>query len=123
RFNPSLPVLALRAERAFPQLAGMLASGIEFATHRQALSPPTAGPATQVLADHSINAAMTLAAQQPGRSLRTLLKGGLTTRYACTAAGALLLLSMLVLVLPEASLLAARRWVDPLDGAHQWPKR
>ena len=46
RFSPPLSVLALRAERMYPQLVGVLASGVEFATRR---APERESPTTAAL--------------------------------------------------------------------------
>ena len=116
RFRPSLSDLALRAERLYPQLSGFLASGIAFASDRAAYAEPAS---TSTMADATIAAARERAADLP---LRRLID---TRRTWHTALGLLIVLLFttgVVAAAPLHSVLALKRWFDPL-GAHAWPKR
>lgn len=120
RFNPSLPVLALRAEKVYPQLSGVLASGIEFVTHADELRPPRGSPATEELASLTL-AQLHDRAREAG-SLRALVKTEHTLRQMAATGLAVLAVAVVVFAAPAASLLAAQRWFNPL-GPAQWPKR
>ncbi len=116
RFSPPLSTLALRAERLYPQLTGILASGVEFATSK---TEPGESDVAQVMAQHSIARAQQ---ELEHVSLRRLVKPGRTLWTVGAASAVLLLLGSIVIAVPGASGLAARRWLDPL-GPAQWPNR
>ena len=116
-FRPTLGGLAMRAERLHPQFAGVLASGIEFALHREAYQDPKR---TGELVDASIDHARQ---QLAGRQLRGLIKLGPTLRVACVWAIVFLICgSVFASVSHEHRWLAMQRWFNPL-GDSQWPKR
>jgi len=122
-FRPSLSTLALRAERMFPHLRGVLASGVEFAVARASGDPAAVGVCSRT--DGLVDAAIRDAEHRldaGGVSLGKLIDPARTLRLA--------LVMMLVLVGFTAvagaaggnSLIAAKRWFAPLGDA-QWPKR
>jgi len=116
RFQPTLTVLALRAERLYPHLAGLLASGVEFSSHPEQYADPTT------------TAAMSRSAVDQARvssekiNLTRLLDPARTLRRAAVFFVVLLISASTALAAPESALLALQRWVLPLSDA-QWPKR
>ncbi len=117
RFRPTLSTLALRAERAWPALRGQLASGVELAQSAAA----DRSPLSASLAQLSVVSAQTLAAKATGGSLLRLVDPSLTLRHFLAAGLLLAGLWATVALAPHTSLLAARRWLDPL-GPTQWPR-
>ncbi|MEX2216694.1 MAG: hypothetical protein WD768_21450 [Phycisphaeraceae bacterium] len=115
-FRPELSQLALRAERLFPQLAGALASGVEFASHPEEYADPQR---TAQLASSSADAAETRLGRE---SLRKLLNPTPTVRTGALALLMVLLLTAVVIATPDGAALAAKRWFLPLSDA-EWPRR
>ncbi|MEE9212673.1 MAG: hypothetical protein V3U29_08475, partial [Phycisphaeraceae bacterium] len=116
RFSPSLSVLALRAERMYPQLAGVLASGVEFATRR---APEREPPTTAAFIDATLRHAEGQASDLP---FAKMLKPAPALHNAFVMALVLTVFGGLVWASPQSSLLAARRWFAPLSDA-RWPRR
>ena len=114
--RPSLAELALRAERLFPQLAGVLASGVELAT----ASVEERWPAqTSVLAESSIEQARQ---RVRGVRLRRLIRPSRPIRAAGLASAMAAALACAAWAAPDHAALAAKRWLTPLGGA-EWPRR
>lgn len=116
RFRPALSLLAMRAERLYPQLAGVLASGVELAITQLDEAVPEA---TRALTQVTVTDAQK---QVRGLSLRRLIAPGRTVRTWLLAIVVLLGFVGIVAGSPQASLLAARRWLAPLGDA-TWPRR
>ncbi len=115
RFRPGLSLLALRAERLYPQLSGVLASGVEFANSG---SDSQGGSVMKGLMQESIDRAQH---GLEGRSLRRLIDPRQTLQWLMLAGVVLAVLGGVVLAAPDASRLAAQRWAFPL-GDTQWPR-
>ncbi len=116
RFQPSLSLIALRAERLYPQLQGVLASGVELATQARDKQEGAVG---QGLTHAAIDAAQR---QVDGVQLERLVKPQ-RTAVRLLAVGVVVLLFCGVLVAaPASSRLAAKRWLLPL-GDTRWPNR
>lgn len=115
RFWPSLAELALRAERLYPQLAGSLASAVEFSLQPGAYAEPSS----------TASMARTAVDEMQDRSKGVDIKRMIKLKPALTAcAYAVLMIGVLgaiVLASPGASATAAQRWLLPL-GDTQWPK-
>lgn len=114
-FRPELYVVALRAERLYPQLAGVLASGVELAKH----PPDSAGSLAGALARAAVDGAQR---RIDGLSLHRLINPRRTLRKLLIAAAVLLAFGGAVSASSDASRIAASRWFVPLGGA-QWPRR
>jgi hypothetical protein len=115
-FAPALTTLALRAERMFPQLAGQLASGVDFLTNPERYSNPRV---TGALAEASVRK---LEEKLAGVSLSRLLNPALTLRYGIACVAALLIFGTVAQAAPEHMGTGLQRWLAPLGDA-QWPKR
>ena len=115
-FRPALSVLALRVERLYPHLAGVLASGVDLECQWVG---PTDALNTAALRHASIEAAQRKVADLP---LRRLVAFGRTARLVLIALGVFTVFSAVVWAAPDASRLAARRWFTPLSDV-QWPRR
>ncbi len=115
-FAPDLSTLALRAERLFPQLTGVLASGVEFATHSQEYADPHR---TAAMARSSVSQ---VEAKLGRQSLAKLLNPTPTLRIGALALLATLIFAAVILIAPASSAIAAQRWLLPL-GETQWPRR
>ena len=119
RFAPSLADLALRAERLYPQLAGRLATAVEFAATPDAYREPAASPTTGTLATQAVGDAQR---HMSGVRLSRLINPTRTLQ----SLGLLLLAAAFIITLiwaaPAHAALAAQRWFDPL-GDHPWPTR
>ena len=115
RFSPRLGMLALRVERLFPEMAGKLACGVELAidANDQAVSPNTAS-----LVDLSVRRMGRLL---DGITLRKLINPRSVVRSLVIAALMSGVVAGVVLTAPQASALAARRWLAPLGDA-RWPR-
>ncbi len=115
RFNPSLSELALRAERVYPKLTGVLASSVEFSS--------AGGPADTTrggaLAGLAVQRALELL---EGVKLSRLIDPSYTAKCLVVMLAALLFFGGVVLSAPDASRTAAMRWLMPL-GSTQWPRR
>lgn len=116
RFSPSIPELALRVERVYPQLAGSFASAVEFslAANEYASPATTAGMAQSAIAE--------MQGKLAGIKLNKLLYPMPTIRAVAMALLSLALLGGVVGAAPDASATAFSRWAMPLGDA-QWPKR
>jgi len=115
RFWPSLAELAVRAERLYPQLAGSLASAVEFSLDPADYAHPTS---TAAMTRAAINEVQD---KSQGVDLRRMIKLKPTLQAGTMALLALTVLASIVIASPQASATAARRWVMPL-GQTQWPK-
>ncbi len=115
-FAPDLSVLALRAEKMFPHLTGLLASGVEFAVHPENYADP-ARMASMA------QASMTQAEKRlGGESLHQLINPTPAVRSGMSALAAIIVLGVICLAAPDAAATAAKRWLLPLGGA-EWPRR
>jgi hypothetical protein len=115
-FDPDLSVLALRAETLFPQVAGKLASAVEFITHGQTRSEQ---PVTASLALSTVGLTE--------RSMQGVLLGKLINPSPSIHAAIILVIALLPVILitqawPDSARIAAKRWFLPWSG-EQWPKR
>ncbi len=115
-FAPDLGTLALRAERLFPQLTGVLASGVEFATHSDQYADPQR---TAALARSSVSQVETKLGRE---SLAKLLNPKPTIRVGALALLAVLIFASIIIIAPASSAIAAQRWLLPL-GETEWPRR
>ncbi len=116
RFRPSLDELAVRAERVFPQLSGLLASAIAFTIHEDQYRQPAG---TAALAKSTVARATS---QVSGLKLYRMLN---PRRMIQSGLPALIAVSALVLVMgmaPASSRIAAGRWLLPF-GSVEWPNR
>ncbi|MBM4111775.1 MAG: hypothetical protein FJ253_00120 [Phycisphaerae bacterium] len=109
RFRPSLPTLALRVERQRPDLAGRLASGVEFAQR----------PAPGVLEKRVVESTERLAGDDPftGVIRRDRLRRALV---GCGAA--LVAVAAIAAFQPEFAAIGAKRLFAPWSSA-EWPAR
>lgn len=112
-FRPRLSLLALRAERLHPQLAGWLASGVELADPSH-FNSEAAGSLIQ----ESVTQAQR---KLSGLSLRQMIDSRQTVRVSLLAGLALLGLAVTVAAAPGACRTAALRWAWPM-GDTQWPR-
>ncbi|MBH05437.1 MAG: hypothetical protein CMJ20_03865 [Phycisphaeraceae bacterium] len=116
RFYPHLSTLALRAEKLYPDLAGILTSGVDFMVRLQqhSQSPQTA-KLMQASVDHATQ-------HTSGQSLWKLINPIPT---AHTAGLMLLVITGLGFVAgfaPYQTYIAMERWMHPWSGP-DWPKR
>ncbi|MEM1353433.1 MAG: hypothetical protein AAGH88_00975 [Planctomycetota bacterium] len=116
RFSPTIPELALRAERVYPQLAGSFASAVEFSLASDEYASPatTAGMAQSAIAEMQSKLGQV--------NLNRLLRFSPTVWSVLLALLSVMLLGAVVAAAPTASATAASRWLNPLGGA-EWPKR
>lgn len=115
-FRPGLEQLALRLERIYPQLAGQLATAVEFsATPERYAEPQTSGAMVRSTLD---------LAQERFRhvDVRRLIDRTRTGRAAVAAAVAVVVLACVAVALPTHASIAAQRWLAPL-GSAEWPLR
>lgn len=113
-----LTALALRAERMYPQLSGVLASGVEFAFgHENGVAD--ASPRTQAMTRRSIDEATR---QLAGVHLTRLIDPAPTLRVAAVTLAALVLMTAITAAWPSTVWLGAQRWFTPFAQVH-WPKR
>jgi len=115
RFWPSLAELALRAERLYPQLAGSLASAMEFSLQSAEYENPTS------TASMARSAIAEMEDKSKGIDVKRMLNVVPTLRTCALALLAVGLLAGVCSVTPQASATAAKRWLMPL-GQTQWPK-
>jgi len=115
-FAPDLATLALRAERLFPHLRGVLASGVEFTTHPDDYADP------QRTAQFAKNSVSQVESRLAGESLQKLINPAPTLRVGAMALIALLVITVVVIAAPASSAIAAQRWLMPL-GQTEWPRR
>lgn len=116
-FRPALSVLALRVERLYPHLAGMFASGVELAYQPMSTSRDSSN--TAALAHASVEAVQEKSASLP---LHRLIAFGRTAWLISIALIVFVVFGAVVWASPDASRLAARRWLTPLSDV-QWPRR
>lgn len=119
RFSPSLADLALRAERLYPQLAGRLATAVEFAASPDSYREPVASATTGTLAHQAVGDAQR---HMVGVHLGRLLNPARTLQMVGLLAVALVVIASLIFAAPTHAAMAAQRWFDPL-GDHEWPTR
>lgn len=116
RFNPSLTEIALRIERAEsgekPGMSGVLASGLELGTHRDALPAPELASAVVSAAAAQTRGVRALSVFRPGRAIIGVGMG-------VAAAFGLLGLSA---TQPELTRIGMARMLWPWGDA-EWPKR
>ncbi|CAM9900437.1 unnamed protein product, partial [Laminaria digitata] len=116
RFWPSLSELALRVERLYPRLAGVLTSALDFALHPKKYEQPAA---TAAMAQRSV---ATAHKELAGVQVARLIDLQPTRRRAGWLLGAAVLLGLVVGMMPTYSAIAASRWLMPW-GDTAWPKR
>ena len=116
KFAPSIPELALRVERVYPQLAGSFASAVEFSLAADEYASPasTAGMAQQAIAE--------MQGKLGQINLNKLLRIKPTLLALGMAGLSVALLGGVIAAVPVASATAASRWFNPLGDA-EWPKR
>ncbi|MEO0474674.1 MAG: hypothetical protein AAF085_01710 [Planctomycetota bacterium] len=115
RFWPSLAELALRAERLYPQLAGSLASAVEFSMTPQGYAEPSS---TASMAKTAVDE---MEEKTKDVDVKRMVKLKPTVQAGLLAVLALLVLGAVVMATPQASATAAQRWLLPMGDA-QWPK-
>lgn len=115
RFWPSLAELALRAERLYPQLAGSLASAVEFSMQPEGYASPSS---TASMAKTAVDE---MQEKTKGVDVKRMVKFKPTVQACALALLALLVLTTIAFTAPQASATAAQRWLLPL-GDTQWPK-
>ena len=115
KFWPSLAELALRAERLYPQLAGSLASAVEFSLSPQGYAEPSSTASMARTAVDEMNE------KTRGVDVKRMVKLKPTVQACLLAALSTLVLFAVVMATPQASATAAQRWLLPM-GDTQWPK-
>lgn len=115
RFRPAMSDLALRAERMYPQLAGSLASAVEFHEHNDLYADPHR---TGTLAATAVARTQDRLA---GVDLRKLVDPAPTLRLAVVMLACLVVAVGIATAAGDATGTAAARWLLPL-GATQWPR-
>lgn len=115
RFWPSLAELALRAERLYPQLAGSLASAVEFSMQPQGYAQPSSTASMARLAVDEMQD------KSKGVDIKRMINFKPTLQACSLALLSLLVLAAVIAAAPQASATAAGRWLMPL-GDTQWPK-
>lgn len=115
RFWPSLAELALRAERLYPQLAGSLASAVEFSMQPDDYAKPNS---TASMAKTAVDE---MQEKTQGVDVKRMVKLKPTVQACTLAVLAILVLTAICFATPQASATAAQRWLLPL-GDMQWPK-
>ncbi len=122
-FAPSLSELALRAERMFPDLRGVLASGLELGPLKMAGGAAGAlsgeGAVSRGLSSVVVEEAQKRSA---GRNFGQLIDPRSTRKFAGAGLAGMAVLLVTVLTNPAAAKVAAQRWLLPL-GETAWPKR
>lgn len=114
-FWPSLAELALRAERLYPQLAGSLASAVEFSLEPTGYAQPSSTASMAKTAVREMNE------KTQGVDVKRMVKLKPTVQACALAVLAVLVLTTIAVATPQASATAAQRWLLPL-GDTQWPK-
>ncbi|MCC6581624.1 MAG: hypothetical protein IT440_14425 [Phycisphaeraceae bacterium] len=116
RFAPSLTLLALRAEKVMPHLAGLLASSVDFgldaASYDQPATTAAMAQASMAKAKCELGATPMRAVLDPGPAVRWIAVTVLILAAAAIAAA----------INPRSALLAFQRWAMPLSNV-QWPRR
>ncbi len=118
RFNPSLSELALRAERVYPQLAGVLASSVEFSSGVAGVQVLDGGGQGDALAGLAVRRTRDLI---EGVNLSRLIDPSAAMKRLGVALLAVVALGAVVVSAPGMSRTAAGRWLMPL-GSTQWPR-
>lgn len=118
RFNPSLSELALRAERMYPQLNGVLASSVEFASSPASVQSASDTGQARALTELALDQARALT---DAVDLSRLIDPSAAMKRLAVALLALVFLGTCVLNAPGMSRTAAARWLAPL-GSTQWPR-
>lgn len=113
-FRPDVSELALRAERVYPHLRGLLTAAVELAA-----AGGDASPQQRALAEASVERARRAVS---GVELRRLLDSTQTWRRLALFAVAAAALVLSILLAPDTTATAASRWLKPL-GETQWPRR
>lgn len=116
RFGPSLSALALRVERLYPKLAGLLGSALEFALSPEKYARPAA---TAALAKTTVDHARR---ELAGVSVGRLIEWGPSRRRGLILLAAVAVVSVIAGCLPSHSAIAASRWLMPWSDT-AWPKR
>jgi len=111
RLNPTVTQIALRLEETLPMLRGRLASGVEFASSGTDRLNPLARRAVE-----------DLQSRLAGTSLWRHLRVGPAMREAGILALVSVLVSIIALSAPGATMTGLKRLFAPLSGA-QWPAR
>lgn len=115
-FAPTISELAIRVERIYPRLAGLLSSALEFALYPQRYAQPVA---TAAMAQASVSAAQQ---QLAGVSVGRLIDLRPTRKIAAWLLVTMALTAVVVTALPTYSMIAVSRWLAPF-GDTAWPKR
>lgn len=115
RFWPTLAELALRAERLYPQLAGSLASAVEFSMSPQGYAEPSS---TASMAKTTVDE---MQEKSKGVDVKRMVKLKPTVQACALAVLVSMVLVAIVVATPTASATAAQRWLLPM-GDTQWPK-
>jgi hypothetical protein len=118
RFRPALGDLALRAERVYPQLAGVLASCVEFQVGA-AGDDEARGPHHNRLMRMTIDRARTML---DGVRLARLIDLSSVARWFAASLLAMAVLASGVIYAPGMTRTAMARWMAPL-GPTEWPRR
>lgn len=116
RFGPSVGALALRVERLYPRLAGLLASSLEFGLSPEKYAQPAA---TAALAQATVRHAER---ELAGVSVGRLIDLRPTRKLAMFVLLSAALLALVAAAMPTHSAIAAARWLMPW-GDTAWPKR
>ena len=114
-FRPTLDELALRVERLYPGLAGLLGSALAFGMEPGRYAQPAG---TAVLAQRSIARAQ---AGLAGVRVGSVIDYRPTRRTLVWALAAVAGLAVVAAAMPMHASTAARRWVMPLGDA-AWPR-
>lgn len=115
-FRPDLATLALRAEGLYPQLAGSLATGVEFGARRAEYAD---NPRAASMVDASISE---LQPRLAGVAIGRLINPKRSLIHAGSLAAVALVLGVVIVLAPWSTALAAKRWLAPWSAA-DWPRR
>ncbi len=117
-FRPSLSDLALRAERLYPQLAGVFASTVEFESDEKQPSRESSPPYHRAMIDRMARQVMS---RLEGVEFSRLINRHIVARQLIVSLLVVACVSVLILLEPGISRTAAARWLAPL-GPAQWPR-
>lgn len=115
QFWSTLAELALRVERLYPQLAGSLASAVEFSLQPAGYSANTSTDRMTQLAIEEMQD------KSQGVDVKRLINPKPTLQACAVALLTICILGAIAASTPQASATAASRWLLPLGDA-QWPK-
>ncbi|TVQ62739.1 MAG: hypothetical protein EA379_05070 [Phycisphaerales bacterium] len=124
-FRPSLTTIALRLERLHPELAGRLASAVDFArsgdaSRTAAAAPTDAGsPVSKALADRAVR---DIAASWNDDDAHGVVNPKRAVRAGAVFAGVAAACALVALLNPQLAFIGAARAVAPWSAA-EWPKR